>query len=132
MTNSHDDFLDLMTGVKGFGDDLIKKHKVPTGSIIINEVIKKPKTNDESYMNAIDDDTCNQMNEILMKLRKEIPKKVIIQQINENLISINGVLVKGNRYYYFEPGDLVGMPVKKEIKRHRRLSGSVILPFDLF
>ncbi|PDZ94375.1 hypothetical protein CON36_34140 [Bacillus cereus] len=132
MTKSHDDFLDMMTGVKGFGEHLIKKHKVPTGSIIINEVIKKSETNNESYMHAIDDDTCNQMNEVLMQLRKEIPKKVIVQQITDNLISINGVLVKGNRYSYFEPDDLVGVPVKTEIKRHRRLSGSVILPFDLF
>ncbi|MDA1675352.1 hypothetical protein [Bacillus cereus group sp. TH152-1LC] len=111
---------------------MIKKHKVPTGSVIINEVIKKPETNNESYMHTIDDDTCNQMNEVLMQLRKEIHKKVIVQQINDNLISINGVLVKGNRYYYFESGDLVGMPAKEKIKRHRRLSGSVILPFDLF
>lgn len=131
MTHSHNEFLNLMTKVTSFADDFIKKYKVPTGSVIINEVIKNPKTNNESYMHMIDD-TCNQMNEILIQLRKEMPKKIIVQKITANLISINGVLVKGNRYSYFEPGDLVGMPVKKEIKRHRRLSDSVILPFDLF
>ncbi|MGX5608900.1 hypothetical protein ACWKTZ_21245 [Bacillus cereus] len=132
MTHSRNEFLELMTKVTSFADDFIKKHSVPAGSVIINEVIKNPKTNNVNYTHMIDDDTCNQMNEILIQLRKEIPKKVIVQKITNNLISINGVLVKGNRYSYFEPGDLVAMSVKKEITRHPRLSRSVILPFDLF
>ncbi|PGP21006.1 hypothetical protein COA01_15825 [Bacillus cereus] len=132
MTHSHNEFLDLMTKVTSFANDFIKKHNVSTGSVIINKVIKNPKTNNEVYMHMIDSDTCNRMSEVLIQLRKEMPKKVIVQKITDNLININGVLVKRNRYSYFEPDDLVGMPVKTEIKRHRRLSGSVILPFDLF